>query len=158
MDKIEAALRDLNTTSTALIQSMTDLRQRVDVTEKIQKQQAELLRAQTEQQDTNMRQKRTNVLLGTSILLDVVLSAALGYSAWRIDHNADAIQALQTESVTQDCAEKALWLGLIDKEMNDPEEPVTEDERALLEGYKATFQTGYDNLNCDSHLPKVPTD
>jgi hypothetical protein len=146
-DPLLALLESLNSQSERLEGTVKGLIGRVNTTEEMQTELASQQRDMMKQKQATKTQRGVNLLLGTSLLLDLVLSVAIGVGAWRIDHNAEEIRVLQEVSRTAQCDTATLWLAIVAQSEGEPRTPR---EQATATEFKAKYQKVYDNLDCSS--------
>lgn len=148
MNEMDAGLRALEETSMKLIGAVQEMSKRLNTTESMQRelatQQEELKRTQ----ERVSQQKGINIALGLSIILDIVLSVAIGFGYVSIDNNADQITTVQERTSDQVlCPLYELFITSL-KNPPRPELVDTPEERKQRKEAKRTILASYAVLEC----------
>lgn len=148
-EAIDAGIKALEATSVKLASAVQDLSAKLTTTQRIQEdldaQQKEL----RGQRLTVQTQKKMLKWLAVSVVLDLVLSVAVTLGYFRIDHNTDNINEIQTRTSSEVlCPLYQLLVdqaaAITDKEKAD----MTAKEREDLEKTVAVITRGYNALDC----------
>lgn len=143
---MKETLQRLEETSNSLVTAIHELTKRIAITEalqtQLQEQHTELAKQSLSIGDT----KRLNRILLASVLLDLLLSVALGAGFLQVNSNTDNINDIQNRTSNEVlCPQYALWLNLLKQPPDKPRSKQQEEQAKL---FLKTFEEGYKTLNC----------
>ena len=146
MDEGIAALAD---TSSRLIAAVEDLGERLNTTERMQKQLTTQQNELRETQRSQRTQRGINMALAISLIFDIILSVAVGFGYFRIDGNAQDISEIQDRTSRQVLC--PLYQLLVDQSQAVTPEELEELSEKEKEEFKETVRVitqGYQALDC----------
>jgi predicted metal-dependent enzyme (double-stranded beta helix superfamily) len=151
-DNIDDSLDQLRRTSEMLVEAVSGMADRLQTTQAMAAQLKRQQDAIEAQMVTNRSQRTKNILLGASILFDIVLTIVMALGLIQIGNNSEKINDITTKSVFQQCTEDSLWLAVINERLNRPDDPPTDTERKQIAQYQDVFEGSFRELDCENVL------